>query len=308
MRAYSLLLLVALAGSSSATTPAYQKLRPCSEPLMNVCRAFELGEPEEIDRLLRTEFRQALLSQDATLRGEAFYLLAGKRWQIDIRPYFSMIEEFATLDRESDRAARFIRSVAFDYAPRETRRHAYERAIVDGSFTTTSGLAFGREVAIRCAANEGFVELREMVRANYDRLSNPVKQSFLNLEEVLAELELRAGAQNVFDAWKVGAGRLAAMDPAEIAKRLDAEPGFRAAVVNLARTACFRFRDEPCQAIVQIEDRLRALDRAERSVRRASGRPADEAPLPESRDAWLSSLAKATRHSRMIRKLEKPDH
>lgn len=209
------------------------KSLPCGPRVAALCReAAQIDDKAERDAALTALFSRWLQSDDHSVRVEAFTYLRSIERFFDPRPLRSEIDRFDTLENGSDGAA-FLARAEFSRSSREVRLAVYRQAIIDGVAPIGAGESVFRARAMIDASLEGLDQLRDLIAEYYRKLGNDELRNY-PLDELMADLELRAGAADRDDAVVRATHRLAAMPSSELWTKCKASEGWRLAIATLA--------------------------------------------------------------------------
>jgi hypothetical protein len=285
----TLWLAAAVTLGSSPVIDTYGSCGPLARP---VCDAAKLKDPVEREKTLRVALQERLLSTDNITRDQVFkYLSENSRW-LDLRPYGELLEEFAKLDSRP-RGLWLLDEAELAHRARDERIEVFRRAITEGRITLAHGRPITREVAMSFAALTGLTELQGLVEDHKNEVDDVWKRS-LKFESFPALFELTAGAADREDAVRRGAMKLASMGDDDFAIRMESDPGFRSAVLQVATDACApnplaEQRSPSCLEFREVSKRQVTLQK-----RRQAALPSksQEAAREATRVAptWLDSL------------------
>ncbi|MET0618816.1 MAG: hypothetical protein ABW056_00990 [Thermoanaerobaculia bacterium] len=220
---------------AGACSPVIDMERRCPEAFPQLCAALHAGSLEE----RRAAVRAALFADTPEARQAAAGFLASTAFQIDLRPYADIFQEYCAglkpacfWRREDDYWAK----LRFD--PRPSRLETLERFIQTGRSEYPRG-ELPRYIAVQLAASQGLGELEPMI-LEYLATLTPAARTRFGLDMVPAQLELTRGAEDAQDAAAAAGERLAALEDDELFRRMEEEGSFREAVLREAEVACKR--------------------------------------------------------------------
>lgn len=275
------------AGSSIGGVPS---LTPAQRAVRDAALIPDARQREEA---LRHAIREGLFADDQEVRTQVFsYLSQNIRW-LDLRPYADVIEHFARED-SLHRGLWLLDDDDLARAPRSERLVVYQAAIENGVTRLARGRPLTRESAMAFAASEGMTEIEPLVARFSVMVDERWKKSF-GFASFPALFALGTGAANREDALRVASQRLAAMTDGEVKAKMDDDPGFRDAVLQVARDVCiadpFSGRRNPgCADMKLVTGRQVALGRETRRPEMAT--PGAGSPLAgeERGERWLERL------------------
>jgi hypothetical protein len=120
------------------------------------------------------------------------------------------------------------------------------------------------------------------------------KRSF-KFDSLSALFELTAGAANSEDALRRGAEKLSSIADAEFAARMNADAGFRSAVLRVAEDACavnpfLGQRNPGCSKMQDMTERQVVLEEEERKLPQGATARESEHAIHRVRREWLDHL------------------
>jgi hypothetical protein len=209
----------------------------CGPRISFICEAAAVPDQEDRQARLLQALAQGLESSEPEVREESFHYLAKiTPFAFDPRPLHRSLARFDELG-ETHKGTMMLEEAELSLAPRDTRIHYYRIAIVDGRAAIGTFAWIPRLVAMEAAATEGLGELRDLVAENYPKLDFP-EQAATPLYRLLAEFELRDGAQSYQDAAAVALRRLTGMPPSDLSAKIESNEGWREALSFIKLQLC----------------------------------------------------------------------
>jgi hypothetical protein len=210
--------------------------------------ALAIEDPEESRVAARAAVREGLHSDQQARDNVIRFLLDKMRW-IRVEDYADLLLEIAEID---PRASGTLDFGLLERLPREERLRIYGDALSTGVVKLKHGTTFGAGNALYRSAAEGLDELRPLMESQ-------IKLAGSDAEFIFELLALTSGGKDREAAAARAVKRMRLMSAQEFEGRMESIPGFRRAVIEVAKFVCVESNDQRCGMMAEVTRQQQAL-------------------------------------------------